>query len=56
MYQVFTVFKKNGLLQEYMVINMQTKQIQSVWTTRIDAMHTCTTLNNHANNLKEVKS
>lgn len=46
MYQLWTVFEESRT--QYYVVNMQTKEVQSVWATLLVGRATCAKLNQDA--------
>jgi hypothetical protein len=45
MYQVWRVFKDNGTMIDFYVVNLKSRQVQSVWANVLDARRTCDKLN-----------
>lgn len=45
MYHVWTVFRDKGLAVDYYIINMETKAVQSVWRSLLEARAVCDKLN-----------
>lgn len=53
LYQMWTVFKDGGLSVDYYIVNIETKAVQSVWRSLLEARAVCDKLNYNEKKSKE---